>query len=394
MAGHKPTFLERQRALETAKNPIRSKFGDQILRNSDDSRLLLSRLERIEKYFKRAQRAIENDKKRFLDSREMNRIEPTIIVERGPSVETLLRHHYGESAVNSENPRYMKSTASTYKPPSVLPTIDMFVVKRKRKKNTWEDASPEKTDHPNFRCVIPADRLTEDEKTILHRGWMFHQEASKRVTKEAQKVSRERSFDHLPRDIRSAIGRVKGIDYVTPQSADDFDDPRRDTSPVFVTQLYRRDSEEFTPEPPVSPKPLRRDEQKTERKSVKFSDDIKVQEFDRKEAVAVGNAKTRPDMKRRAGRMENVDTKGNILPLSPIHQNKFSDVKPRYNNHATAGSETIAILHTSAKKRDQQISPRSSRQGSPRSSRNTSPERPKLVSSPAVRVVDASPAGV
>ncbi|XP_064651303.1 uncharacterized protein LOC135502416 [Lineus longissimus] len=396
MAGHKPTFLERKRALDIAKNPIRSKFGDQILRNSDDSRLLISRIEKIDKYFKRAQRAIENDKKRFLDSREMNKIEPTIIVERGPSVETLLRHHYGEAAMSREGPRYMKNTASTYKSPSVLPTIDMFVVKKKRKKNTWEDASPEKLEHPVFHSVIPAGRLSDDEKKVLHRGWSFHQEASDRGAKEAQKVNREKSLDHLPRDIRSAIGRVKGVDYVQLEVADnnrrseDQDDSKCTSSAVFVTQLYRRDSEELPKAPlETSKQGEARFEQKgLSSKSVKFSEDIEVQEFDRKGAVTAGSAKM---LKRRVGRIEISDKKDETLP--PIHPNKFADVKPRYNNHALAGSETIAVLHSSVRKPDQerQTSARSGRQGSPRSSRVTPSERSSFVSPPAVRVLEASP---
>ncbi|XP_074653551.1 uncharacterized protein LOC141907712 [Tubulanus polymorphus] len=341
--GRPPVNIEREQALNRAKHPIESRLGGYILRQSgSEDKLLLDRLNRIDKYYKRSQVHNENQRKLFLSQQEQYRLHPSLIVERSPSADARRGGYAGE---NSRVPHYMAQLASKTKQPSMLPTIDAFVVQSNRKKNIWEFDKNDQ-DAVKFRSVVPpSGPLRKDEKKILHRGLTMHET---KVINSAPQYGRARvqPFKQLPRDIRSAICRVEPINY-----RDDFDSKEELTSddnngtttaatesPVFITQGHG-----------VA--------KKQRRKSVKFANDVLVHDIDpRYDAwTNISNNKKY----KRIMPTQVYQTDFPPIMRTNTYTNTYADVRPRYNapilSHSSPAMAILSSASRTARKDPRQI---------------------------------------
>lgn len=175
-------LIERERAMETARNPGVSKFGDCLVSiNLKDDRVLTSNLRKINSEIRRMQLQINHKMKYFVKNSTVLNHDPLILVERPPSPEVVKRpqimsHYDGEEDVpgDENKPGYMRQIRSKARTPSTLTTIDAFTVKQRKKKNVWEGVADEKSG-PEFQSTVrPYVKLTSREKSDLQKGYEFH----------------------------------------------------------------------------------------------------------------------------------------------------------------------------------------------------------------------------
>ena len=181
-------LIEREKAMEAARNPGVSKFGDCLLTSkAKTDKMLVSNIRKINSEIRRMQLQVNQKMKLFVKNSAVLNHDPLILVERPPSPEVVKKahvmrnyadldtHFYPEFDEERENrPSYMRQLRSKAKTPSTLTTIDAFTVKSRRKKNVWEGAVDEK-EPPTFKSTVrPFAKLTRREISDLQRGYEFH----------------------------------------------------------------------------------------------------------------------------------------------------------------------------------------------------------------------------
>ncbi|KAH3703461.1 uncharacterized protein LOC127861090 isoform X1 [Dreissena polymorpha] len=175
-------IMERERAMDAARNPGVSRFGDCLISvNSKGDTMLKSHLRKLNSEIRRMEIQLNSKMKHFVKTSAVLNHEPLILVERPASPEavkraaimTLERDTHGyPSAGDDDKPSYMRQLRSKAKTPSTLTTIDAFIVKTRKKKNVWEDAADGK---PQFQSTVrPYAKLTQREESDLQKGYELH----------------------------------------------------------------------------------------------------------------------------------------------------------------------------------------------------------------------------
>lgn len=173
-------LIERERAMEAARNPGVSKFGDCLFNaNQKSDKLLKSNLRKISSEIRRMELQINQKMKYFVKTSNVLNHDPIILVERPPSPEVkkraqAMKYYEGENDVpgDENKPGYMKQLRTKARTPSTLTTIDAFTVKQRKKKNVWD--LNEKSG-PDFQSTVrPCAKLTRREVSDLQKGYEFH----------------------------------------------------------------------------------------------------------------------------------------------------------------------------------------------------------------------------
>lgn len=175
-------IIEREKAMEGARNPGFSKFGDCLVSiNSKNDTVLTSNLKKINSEIRRMQLQINHKMKYFIKNSAVLNHDPIILVERPPSpgvvkrADIMMNYVGDEDVPGDENkPRYMRQIRSKARTPSTLTTIDAFTVKQKKKQNIWEGAVGEPSERQFQSTVRPYTKLTRREKSDLQKGYEFH----------------------------------------------------------------------------------------------------------------------------------------------------------------------------------------------------------------------------
>jgi hypothetical protein len=268
-------MLEREKAMEGARNPGVSKYGTTLVDvNSKQDRDLSKQLRYINSQIKRMEIEMKQKKKYFVKKCQVLNYDPIILVERPPSPEAIkkiIKLAYSDdeddSALDPENsPHYMKQLRSKVRTPSLLTTIDAFTVKASTKKNVWEEATNDKEPMKFQSTVRPYTRLTKRERGDLQTGWWFHKP---RLTPEQDidnaniKPSTEKS--------RTSEKVTKALEYKTTSKEDvaidkhdDSDD--EDSFTPFITQMAKVRSQSG-----IKHSDVKKDSKSGDQKSVRFT---------------------------------------------------------------------------------------------------------------------------
>lgn len=290
------SMLEREKAVDCARNPGASKFGHSLAEiNSKKDKSLVRELRKIEHEIKSMSLQMNQRKKTFVKSCHVLNYDPIILVERPPSPEMrkkalamsmgLDEEEYNEHFENEKVPHYMHQLRSKQKTPSTLRTIDAFTIKNKKKKNIWEDAV-EQNDAPVFHSTVrPCYQLTKREQSDLQMGWALHKP---RLTPDSE-VQREGLEDYRksktpPRSItpksRSSTddhqANAKSIKVVGDVNLPkDFQGDSEDEFTPFITQMAKVRNHSSTSKASNNPsKGYKRDPLVVSMKSVRFSSSI------------------------------------------------------------------------------------------------------------------------
>lgn len=178
------SLMEREKAMETARNPGISKFGDCLVSmNMKNDKVLTSNIRKINSEIRRMQLQVNHKMKYFVKNSTVLNHDPIILVQRPPSPEVVKRAYTMMTAdiengypvlEDEDKPGYMRRLRSKARTPSTLTTIDAFTIKQRKKKNVWEGAVEEKSG-PEFKSTVrPYAKLTNREKSDLKKGYEFH----------------------------------------------------------------------------------------------------------------------------------------------------------------------------------------------------------------------------
>ncbi|KAK3596455.1 hypothetical protein CHS0354_015927 [Potamilus streckersoni] len=175
-------WMEREKAMEAARNPGFSKFGECLVNShSKQDKLLNSRLNRINTEIRKMEKVRNQEKKHFVKCSGVLNHDPLILVERLPSPSvikramTLMINEDIEGIEDdSKVPGYMRPLRSRTRTPSTLMTIDAFVLKSKKKRNVWEEAMNDKEPLVFQSMARPYTKLTERDKSDLQLGYSVH----------------------------------------------------------------------------------------------------------------------------------------------------------------------------------------------------------------------------
>lgn len=291
------SMLEREKAVDGARNPGASKFGHSLAEiNSKKDKSLMRELRKIENEIKSMSLQMNQRKKTFVKSCHVLNYDPIILVERPPSPEMrkkalamsmgLDEDEYNQHFENETVPHYMHQLRSKQKTPSTLRTIDAFTVKNRKKKNIWEDAV-ERGDAPVFHSTVrPCLQLTRREQTDLQMGWALHKP---RLTPDSSEVQREgleeyRKSKTPPRSITPKsrastaenLTNAKSIKEVgNVNNPKDSQVDSDDEFTPFITQMAKvRNHSSKTKGSDKTPKGYKRDPIVVSMKSVRFSSSI------------------------------------------------------------------------------------------------------------------------
>lgn len=182
------SLIEREKAMEAARNPGASKFGDCLITSkAKTDKMLVSNIRKINSEIRRMQLQVNQRMKHFVKNSAVLNHDPLILVERPPSPDVVKKAHlmtnYADldthfyPPVDEEDeckPSYMRQLRSKARTPSTLTTIDAFTVKARKKKNVWEGAVDEKTPPTFLSTVRPFAKLTRREISDLQKGYDFH----------------------------------------------------------------------------------------------------------------------------------------------------------------------------------------------------------------------------
>ncbi|KAK2144926.1 hypothetical protein LSH36_719g01017 [Paralvinella palmiformis] len=194
-------MLDKEHALNTARNPGDSKYGNALYRNNThEGRVYSAELTKIEKQLRITSMQIDQQKKQFLTKYAPK--EPMLIVVRPPSPRSIQKYEW--SQYNLENdfayghpkyrggPRYMDPLKSRVRTPNFRPTIDAFCVQTKKKVNVWEKELLEK-EAPKFRStVMPSYPLSTSEVRDLIKTLEYHRLALDEARKKKPKREAKR----------------------------------------------------------------------------------------------------------------------------------------------------------------------------------------------------------
>jgi len=178
------TMIERERAVEGARNPGYSKLGSTIVDiYCKPDKGLTRKISAINSEIRRMEATLRLKQKRFIKNCQVLNYDPMILVERPASAENIKKARERALAIerndkdyveDSDKPRYMRQLRSKARTPSTLTTIDAFTVKSKKKRNIWNETLDEK-EPPEFVSTIrPHAKLTQREKSDLQVGWSYH----------------------------------------------------------------------------------------------------------------------------------------------------------------------------------------------------------------------------
>ncbi|XP_046354601.1 uncharacterized protein LOC124134029 [Haliotis rufescens] len=215
--------LEREKAMNAARCPKESKFGECLLNiNTKDDPLLCKNLGKINLEVRRMEFKMKQLRQTFVKQSKFLNHEPLILVERPASPEVRHRRVVMDMGANDPAsmtlPGYMRPLRSRCRTPSTITTIDAFTVRPKKKRNVWEEAMDEK-EKPKFKSTVrPCSRLTQRELTEVHLGWSTHKT---KVDKEpeARTPSPSRATPRsLPNDNQVFITQLRRTDL--PRTAD------------------------------------------------------------------------------------------------------------------------------------------------------------------------------
>ncbi|XP_045207318.2 uncharacterized protein LOC123559502 isoform X2 [Mercenaria mercenaria] len=227
------SLMEREKAMEAARNPGVSKLGDCLVSiNLKNDKVLTSNLRKINSEIKRMQLQVNHKMKYFVKNSNVLNHDPIILVERPPSPEVkkrahLMEHYDGEEDVpgDENKPGYMKQIRSKARTPSTLTTIDAFTVKQRKKKNVWDGAVDEKS-APEFESTVrPYAKLTRREKSDLQKGYEFH----KPKLENSGISETEKSASSKPHTHKKKVKEV----------ANDDDSDFEDEITPFITQMAK-----------------------------------------------------------------------------------------------------------------------------------------------------------
>ncbi|OWF46835.1 uncharacterized protein LOC110455182 isoform X2 [Mizuhopecten yessoensis] len=176
-------MLERERAVDGARNPAFSKLGSTLLDTyTKPDQSLTKQYRHINSQIRRMEATMRLKKKQFVQTSQVLNYDPIILVERPPSPVNvkmarakIMAEKMNEEFIADEyKPHYMRQLRTKARTPSTLMTIDAFTVKSKKKRNIWNKTMDEK-DPPEFQSTVrPYSKLTEKEKTDLQIGWSYH----------------------------------------------------------------------------------------------------------------------------------------------------------------------------------------------------------------------------
>ncbi|XP_033758845.1 uncharacterized protein LOC117341116 isoform X3 [Pecten maximus] len=194
-------MIERERAVDGARNPAFSKLGSTLLDTyTKPDQYLTKQYRHINSQIRRMEATMRLKKKQFVQTSQVLNYDPIILVERPPSPENvkmakakILAEEMNEEFIADEyKPHYMRQLRTKAKTPSTLMTIDAFTVKSKKKRNIWNKTLDER-DPPEFQSTVrPYSKLTEKEKTDLQIGWSYHK--PRLEAEEDQEPKREKSM--------------------------------------------------------------------------------------------------------------------------------------------------------------------------------------------------------
>lgn len=267
-------MLEREKAMEGARNPGVSKYGTTLVDvNSKQDRDLSKQLRYINSQIKRMELEMKQKKKYFVKKCQVLNYDPIILVERPPSPEAIrkiIKLAYSDdeddSVLDPENsPHYMKQLRSKVRTPSLLTTIDAFTVKASKKKNVWEEATADKEPMKFQSTVRPYTRLTKRERSDLQIGWSYHKP---RLTPEQDidsaniKQSTEKS--RTSEKVTKALEYKTSKEHVAIYKDDDSDD--EDSLTPFITQMA-----EVRSQSGVKHSDAKNDSKSGDQKSVRFT---------------------------------------------------------------------------------------------------------------------------
>ena len=165
-----------------------------------------------------------------------------MLVERPPSPGTLEQESYDSYLDGGRStPHYMAPLKSRAKSASLVPTIDMFSVVKKKKVNLWETAGLRK-EPPSFqRTVLPSYPLSTDELRQLQKDYALklsrlNVSAHPSLTSKPKvKISHYRVT--VPSQAAAvAAAHAAGADPAAPRT--------QKSSGVFLTQLLKTDDDE------------------------------------------------------------------------------------------------------------------------------------------------------
>ena len=139
--------------------------------------------------------------------------EPTIIVEKPPAPETMVRyyaliddnpHHY---TLLTKQPNYMKPLKSRVRTPVIRSTIEAFSAKPLRHINEWEKAL-KSNEKPRFYSAFnPSYRLTNNDVDELERGWKAHRPMTSYETVHHFSQTKDRVTPKYPPSTGTSIQR-------------------------------------------------------------------------------------------------------------------------------------------------------------------------------------------
>lgn len=261
-------MLEREKAMEAARNPGVSKYGTTLVDvNSKQDRDLSKQLSYINSQIRRMEVEMRQKKKYFVKKCQVLNYDPIILVERPPSPEAVKKvvkleysdYEQDDSVLDPENsPHYMKQLRSKVRTPSLLTTIDAFTIKSSNKKNVWEDATDDKEPMKFQSTVRPYTRLTKREQVDLQMGWSFHK----------PRLTPEHTIDNSnlkPSSAKSRASSKKSRPYeLEPEQTITVDkttgSDEEDTFTPFITQMAKVRTQN-------GPKDI----EKTDQKAVRFT---------------------------------------------------------------------------------------------------------------------------
>ncbi|XP_067937238.1 uncharacterized protein [Watersipora subatra] len=229
--------MERQHALNTARNVLNSKIAKTLLEeNKLPDRHLQIQVERFKADERRNLALTDNQQRLFKKQGLIYNFNPTIVVERPASLRNPTKD-------GSTTPHYMtdikqKQSLPIYSP---LPKVDAFKVISKRKRNLWEQNYDVKGLSKQFRSIIlNSPPLTSDEQCDLDKGWTLYRPVS-RLEESMQQLlaSKTKTRRQLAKSVKLKISSPNV--FITQLALDENTTPKPSDKSNTATSNYLHD---------------------------------------------------------------------------------------------------------------------------------------------------------
>ena len=229
--------LELEHAMMTARQMKESHLGEVLLKdNVAEQRLLCGHLTKLNRELRRHEAHFKQQRSKFL-KHTSDLPDPILIVERSPTIDQLQKAmNTSDEDMTSGGHGYMRPTQRRVRSSPVIPTIDAYSVKPRRKQNIWEEAMAATEKHNFHSTVIPSEPLTKEEKKELQRGFVLHQKPGSLAR------GLDMSLPGTPK--RGREGRRAKLILPDTMQAILTEDQQETTSSPFITQLQLSDNEE------------------------------------------------------------------------------------------------------------------------------------------------------